>query len=112
MLRPHAQPRSQFEGAHLVLFDGVCGLCSRLVRFLLARDRGGVFHFASLQGPTGQAMAAQYGGDPRDLASFYAIADYRTPQARAFTRSDAALFVAGQLGWPWKAMRGAAVLPK
>jgi predicted DCC family thiol-disulfide oxidoreductase YuxK len=35
----------------ILLYDGVCGLCNRLVQFILRRDRSGVFRFASLQSP-------------------------------------------------------------
>jgi hypothetical protein len=34
----------------IVLYDGVCGLCNRYVRFVLERDRRRQFRFASLQG--------------------------------------------------------------
>ena len=37
------------EGIHLVLYDGVCGLCSRLLRFAIRHDRRCVFRFASLR---------------------------------------------------------------
>jgi predicted DCC family thiol-disulfide oxidoreductase YuxK len=57
-------------------------------------------------------MVERYGGNPHDLTSFYVIANYRTSDARVFTRSGAALFVAGELGWPWKGMRATRVLPK
>jgi len=30
-------------GNHLLLYDGVCGLCSRVLQFVLAHDRRGVF---------------------------------------------------------------------
>jgi predicted DCC family thiol-disulfide oxidoreductase YuxK len=100
------------SGAHLVLYDGVCGLCSRLVQFLLAHDQRGVFSFAPLQGETGRSMVARAGGNPDDLDSFYVCADYRTPAARIFTRSDAALFVVRQIGWPWQVLTVAGVLPK
>ncbi|MGD9856799.1 MAG: thiol-disulfide oxidoreductase DCC family protein, partial [Planctomycetaceae bacterium] len=36
----------------IVFFDGVCGLCSRVVDFVMARDPQGVFRFAPLQGQT------------------------------------------------------------
>src|SRR5262245_23842231 len=97
---------------HLVLYDGVCGLCNRVLQFLLLHDRRGVFAFATLQGATGQAMVRRFGGNPADLTSFYVVENYRAPDARALMRSDAALFVAGQLGWPWKAARLFAVVPK
>lgn len=106
-----AQAPSVAEGAHLVLYDGVCGLCSRLLQFLLTHDHRAVFNFASLQSATGKAIVARWGGNPEELTSFCVLADFRTSEARVFTRSDAALFVAGELGWPWKAMRVARLLP-
>lgn len=90
------------EGAHLVLYDGVCGLCNRLLQFLLARDRRAVFAFAPLQSATGRSTVERYGGNPDELTSFFVLADYRTDRARLFGRGRAALFVAGELGWPWK----------
>jgi predicted DCC family thiol-disulfide oxidoreductase YuxK len=104
------QPASA-GGAHLVLYDGVCGLCSRLLQFLLTHDRRGRFAFASLQSATGQAVIEGLGGDPTELTSFYVLANYRTDRSRTLARSKAALFVAGQLGWPWKAAVIARVLP-
>src|SRR2546422_9369698 len=112
MAGSHAQALFEPDGTHLVLYDGVCGLCSRLVQFLLAHDDRAVFKFGSLQSATGQAMVERCGGEPHELTSFYVFANYRTSDARVFTRAAAALFVAGELGWPWKAMRAAGVLPK
>ena len=94
-----------------MLYDGVCGLCSSLLQFLLTHDRRGVFAFASLQSATGRAVVEGLGGDPTELTSFYVLANYRTRNSRIFARSNAALFVAGQLGWPWKAALIARVLP-
>jgi predicted DCC family thiol-disulfide oxidoreductase YuxK len=97
---------------HLALYDGVCGLCNRLVRFLLEHDRHGVFMLASLQSATGTALVKRFGGCSDELSTFYVVADYRTASARMLGRSDAALFVAGQLGWPWKAAVLLRVLPR
>jgi predicted DCC family thiol-disulfide oxidoreductase YuxK len=94
------------------LYDGVCGLCSRLLQFLLRHDHRCVFDFASLQSATGRAIVERCGGDARDLTSFYVLADYRTSNSRFFTRSDAALFVAGELGWPWRMARLMWIVPK
>jgi predicted DCC family thiol-disulfide oxidoreductase YuxK len=105
------QPASTEAGAHLVLYDGVCGLCSSLLQFLLRRDRRGVFAFASLQSATGQTVVQERGGAPTELTSFYVLAHYRTRDSRMFAKSQAALFVAGQLGWPWKAASIARILP-
>ena len=99
------------EGIHLVLYDGVCGLCSRLLRFAIRHDRRCVFRFASLQSAAGKAIVAGSGGNPEDLTSFYVLSNFRTPHGCLLTRSNAALFVAGELDWPWKALRVAGLLP-
>ncbi len=94
-----------------MLYDGVCGLCSRLLQFLLEHDRRAVFTFASLQSTVGRATVERFGADPNELTSFHVLADYRTNHVQMFSRSSAALFVAGQLGWPWKAAVLVRVLP-
>jgi predicted DCC family thiol-disulfide oxidoreductase YuxK len=42
--------------APIVFFDGVCGLCNRLVDGLLRADRRGALRFAPLQGETARRM--------------------------------------------------------
>src|SRR5690349_3832926 len=105
MVESGAQPPYASVGSHVVLYDGVCGLCSHLVQFLLRHDRRRVFSFASLQSAVGTSLVERSGGNPRELTSFYVVANYQTAPSRAFTRSDAALFVAEALGWPWRAAR-------
>ena len=98
-------------GKHLVLYDGVCGLCNRLVQFILARDRQRLFAFASLQSAVGRAMVERFGHDPDTLTSFYLITNYRQPDLGLMVRGRAALFVVRSLGWPWKAAGLLNVLP-
>jgi predicted DCC family thiol-disulfide oxidoreductase YuxK len=105
------QPSPPGPAAHLLLYDGVCGLCSRLVHFVLLHDRRGVFNFAPLQGALARPLILRAGGNPDELTSFYVFADYRTPAGRVMRRGRAALFIAGELGWPWKALRVMGVLP-
>ena len=107
---PIQEPR-EAAGAHLLLYDGACGLCNRLVQFVLVHDHRTVFNFASLQSPIGQTMVERFGGDPRDLSSFYVVAYYRTSRMKAVTKSRAAVLVAGELGWPWKALGAAGFFP-
>jgi predicted DCC family thiol-disulfide oxidoreductase YuxK len=111
MTDSRAQGSSEPRGAHLVLYDGVCGLCSRLVQFLLAHDRRRVFDFASLQSRTGRRTVQRSGGDPDQLTSFYVVANYRTADARVIDRGRAAVFVAAELGWPWRLATAIGVLP-
>jgi predicted DCC family thiol-disulfide oxidoreductase YuxK len=99
MVDSKPQSFSGTEGRHLLLYDGVCGLCSRLVQFVLAHDRRGVFHFA----PLPQLSASE--------TTFYVIENYRTSAARRLSRGRAALFVVDALGWPWKMAGVFGVLP-
>ena len=95
-----------------MLYDGVCALCNGLVQFLLRHDHRRAFNFASLQGATGRMMVANSGANPGDLTTFYVVADYQARDPRVLTRSDAALFVVGELGWPWRAALVMRVVPK
>ena len=56
-------------------------------------------------------MVARHGGDADDSSTMYVVADFRTPEARPLSRSRAALFVLGALGWPWKVVTLFGVLP-
>jgi predicted DCC family thiol-disulfide oxidoreductase YuxK len=97
--------------SHLVLYDGVCGLCNRLLQFVLRHDRRGVFHFAALQSAAGRSWAERAGADPDELLTFYVLPHYRSGEVRPVSRSTAVLFVAGTLGWPWKGACALRVLP-
>jgi predicted DCC family thiol-disulfide oxidoreductase YuxK len=111
MVGSTAQAASGAGTTHLVLYDGVCALCNGLVQFLLVRDRRGIFRFASLQSPIGQAIVSNFGGRPEELNSLYVVANYLSNDAAALTRSRAALFVVSQVGWPWSLARVVGVLP-
>jgi len=102
MIQSGAQAAFGAQGTHLVLYDGVCAMCSCLVQFVLTHDHCSTFDFASLQSATGRTLVERAGGNPLELGSLYVCANYRTPAARFMTKSRAALFVAGELGWPWK----------
>lgn len=112
--RPATPPTAPdgLAGRHVVFYDGVCGFCDRLVRFVLPRDRDERFRFATLQGDFASATLMPLGADPAQLDTFYVLADYGTPRARLLDRSTAALFLAGQLGWPWRAAAALRILPK
>jgi predicted DCC family thiol-disulfide oxidoreductase YuxK len=86
----------------LVLYDGVCGLCNGLVQFILRHDHRGVFKFAPIQGPTGRAILTSLGSDPDLPSSFHVVAGHGTGHSQVFAKSDAVVFVARRLPWPWR----------
>ena len=85
----------------LVLYDGVCGLCNRSVRFLLDRDRRDVFRFAALQGALAKQTLAKYGANAEDLDTVYVVVDYGLPGERILSRARAWLYCLRLLGAPW-----------
>ena len=99
------------EGRHLLLYDGVCGLCDRLTRFVAARDRKDIFRFASLQGGTGRAWATRFGRDPDALDTFLLVVDYEGPAPRLLSRAEAGLFLLDRLGGVWRGARVLRILP-
>jgi len=91
----------------IIVFDGVCVLCSRWVRFLLPRDRKGAFRFAAMQSEAGQRLLAAHGLDPLDPVSFLFLDD-----GRAYTDSGAILGVLVRLGGAWRLMAIGYALPR
>lgn len=82
----------------ILLYDGVCGLCNRLVQFVLRRDPNGMFRFASLQSALDAGILARHGEDAAELGSVYIVIDYGRPQEQLLARSDAVIFVLKNLG--------------
>jgi predicted DCC family thiol-disulfide oxidoreductase YuxK len=95
------------DAGAIVVFDGVCHLCSGWVQFLLRRDRDARFRFASMQSTRGRALLAAHGVDPDDPASFLLL-----DAGHARTDSDAILRVLDLLGGPWRAARLLGVIPR
>jgi predicted DCC family thiol-disulfide oxidoreductase YuxK len=56
-------------------------------------------------------VVERFGGNPEDLSTFSAVANYRAPEASRLTKARAALFVICALGWPWKMAGLFGVLP-
>ena len=82
----------------IVFYDGVCGLCNRLVQFLLKRDRNDRLRFASLQSEFAAKVLTRHGIDPRDLDTLHVVENYEEPSERVLNRSDAVLRAIGELG--------------
>jgi predicted DCC family thiol-disulfide oxidoreductase YuxK len=87
----------------ILLYDGVCGLCNRLVQFILHRDATGTFRFASLQSALAERVLGKHGADAHDLDTVYVVVDYERPDERLLPRSDAIIFILRQMGTPARA---------
>lgn len=93
--------------AGVIVFDGVCALCSRWVRFLLRVDRQERYRFAAMQGTHGRVLLRQHGLDPDDPLSFLLLED-----GRAWTDTDAIVRVLVGLGGPWRLAVVLRVVPR
>jgi predicted DCC family thiol-disulfide oxidoreductase YuxK len=79
----------------VLLYDGVCGLCNRLVQFVLKRDTRAHFRFASLQSAYAARILQRHDLDPHDLDTLYVVQE---SGERLTARSDAVICVLRELG--------------
>jgi predicted DCC family thiol-disulfide oxidoreductase YuxK len=104
---PHSSPNP------IILYDGVCGLCNRLVQFVLKRDLRDRFRFAPLQSAFAADILTKYAADPKDLDTIYTLLDYQSPGEKLAARSDAAIAILRELGDFWRGVGVALrMLPK
>ena len=83
----------------IVLFDGVCNLCSSSVQFIIRHDKDDRFRFASLQSETAENLLAPFHPDPAALSSIVLVENNKV-----YTHSAAALRIARKLRGAWPAL--------
>jgi len=81
----------------ILVFDGVCVLCSHWVGFVLRHDRRRLYRFAAMQTPTGRELLVSHGLDPDDPKSFLLF-----EQGRSYTDTDAIVRVLKSFGGVWR----------
>jgi predicted DCC family thiol-disulfide oxidoreductase YuxK len=88
----------------IILYDGVCGLCDRLIQFVLRHDSRDRFRFAALQSDFAAHVLRRHGAAPEDLDTMYVIINRGLREERIVSRSDAAVTVLRELGSGWAAL--------
>jgi predicted DCC family thiol-disulfide oxidoreductase YuxK len=96
------------DGHPLIVFDGLCVLCSANARFVLRHDRKRRFRLTTAQGPIGSALYRRFGLATDDYETMIVIDE----QGRLLTDSDGAIAIFSRLGWPWRAAAVARIVPK
>jgi predicted DCC family thiol-disulfide oxidoreductase YuxK len=86
----------------VLLYDGVCGLCNRLVQFILRHDDHDRFRFAALQSPLASRLLERHGASAANLDTFYIATNFDQAGEELLARSDAAVFVLQELGGGWR----------
>lgn len=91
----------------VLLFDGVCNLCSSSVQFVLERNKKENIQFASLQSAFGE-KALLNSNLPADYTSSLVLLE----NGKTYVKSDAALRLAIHLNGVWKLGAFFLVIPK
>jgi predicted DCC family thiol-disulfide oxidoreductase YuxK len=90
----------------IVFYDGYCGLCSRTINFLLAKDKKKNFHFAPLDGKTfDKLLLSGKISQKKDSVILY-------QDGLALYESDATLAIMSVLPAPWRFLAILRFIPK
>lgn len=90
----------------IILFDGVCNLCSGFVQFIIKRDRKKLFRFASLQSDFGQHILKRYNLSSTNFSSFILLEN-----DSLYTQSTGALRVLKRLNGLWPIFYAFIIVP-
>jgi predicted DCC family thiol-disulfide oxidoreductase YuxK len=83
----------------VLLFDGECGLCNRLVRLLLRLDCAGRLRFAPLQGRSAQSYLRVHGLPTVDFDTLVFVPDWaRRDQGEFLLRTDGVIAALRAIG--------------
>ena len=91
----------------LIVFDGVCVLCSGFVRTVVRLDRKNRFRFATAQSPLGEALFHKHGLRTDSYETNLVLIN-----GAPFIRLDSFVAVMAELGWPWRAAKALLLLPR
>jgi len=79
----------------VILFDGVCNLCTSSVQFIIRRDKKSLFQFASLQSAYGGQQLRDLNLPSREFNSLILVSD------KVYQKSSAALEITRHLSGAW-----------
>jgi len=91
----------------IILYDGVCNLCTQSVQFVIQRDRRKQFRFASLQSPFAHKYVGKTHQEQDRLASMILIVGNQV-----YRQSTAALLTAKRLDGLWPMLAVLLVIPR
>lgn len=97
----------------VLLYDGDCGLCVTLVRWLQTRRRGDRIRYLPLQSPAAQTFLVAHGLPTRDFDSLvFAAAGENSAPTRCLLRTDGLFAALSVLGGPLRGVAWLRVVPR
>lgn len=94
----------------IILFDGVCNLCNGFVKLLIKVDKKAVFKFCPLQSAQAEKLLAGTSLDPAAANELNTVVFILGRQG--FVKSKAILEILRHLGFPWRMLAIAGILPE
>lgn len=91
----------------VILFDGVCNLCSSSVQFVVKHDTNNIFLFASLQSEFGKQVQEQFKISSGELETILLLKN-----KTIYKSSTAVLLVSKELNGVWKFFYALIMLPE
>lgn len=110
-IQGHAAPsplevRTGLPKGNLIVFDGVCILCSGFARFMARHDRKAGFRFVDAHSETGRALYQAHGLDPDLMETNIVLLE-----GKAFIKMASFTAAMRSLGWPWRGLTVLDLLP-
>lgn len=96
---------------HLVFYDGQCGLCDRVVQWILKNDKNNTFVFAPLQGTTAAKMLAELPSEKKQLDTLILIENYKSPDSKMYMLGKGAFRICWLMGGLWSIPGALSFLP-
>lgn len=91
----------------IVVFDGICNLCSGGAKWLQHHQGEPPFHLVPMQSDRGRMLLTQQGYDPDDPLTFLVL-----DGERCLTQSDAWIHLVAAAGSGWRLVNIARVIPR
>ena len=95
------------NGEQVIIFDGVCKLCNAWSRFIIKHDKHHRFRLCSIQSPQGKDLLEHFGYNSEDVTTMLLA-----QSDRCYDKSGAFLQVMHGLGWPYRVLCAAYIVPR
>jgi predicted DCC family thiol-disulfide oxidoreductase YuxK len=89
----------------VVLFDGVCNFCNRMVNFAIRNDKRARLKFAPLQSKAGKTLIKEFNISP--MADTIVFIE----KGKAYTYANASIRICKYLDWPAKILYAFIIIP-
>ena len=91
----------------IIIFDGMCVLCSSFAQFVIRTDGKRCFRLLAAQSPIGAAPYSHFGLDPVNYETNILLQD-----GRIWIKSEGTIRMLEQFGFPWSLLVIGRLLPR